>query len=243
MNATIFKLTVREFISRRQSLLLFLFAAMPVGLAVIFRISDPRDQQDWTANFLMDGTVVTIVLPLASLILSTAAIGSEIENGTVLYLLTKPISRLEIVGAKFAAAAMLLVIFIVPATATAGFIAIQGAPESGVVIGFTLAVAAGALAYVALFLLLSVVTSRALLAGLAYVIIWETLVTELFPATSYVSVRQYCLGIADTIASGKADEFQAELGAEALVLAAAVTVGALLLATRRLETLEISESE
>ena len=243
MNGTIFMLTVKELIGQRRSLLMFLLAAVPLGLAVIFRVSDPVDQHDWTANTLMDGTVLTIVLPLSCLILGTAAIGREIEDGTVLYLLTKPLARLQIVGAKFTAAALLAIAFIVPATALAGFIAIQGVAEGGIVVGFTAAVALGILAYTALFVLISVVTSRALLASLAYVFVWEALVTRLFSATSYLSIRHYCLGIADFIADVSADDFQAKLGVEALVLVVAVTIGAIFFAVRRLETLEVTESE
>ena len=47
--------------------------------------------------------------------------------------------------------------------------------------------------------MLSVVTSRALIAGLIYVFIWEGLVNGLFAGTRLLSVRHYTLGVADSI--------------------------------------------
>ncbi len=100
------------------------------------------------------------------------------------------------------------------------------------------------LAYTAVFVLLSVATSRALLVGLGYVFIWEGLVTELFSGTRYLSVRQYCLGIADLITSVRERDFEANLGGvEGLVLAAAVTAVALALAVRRLQSFELASTD
>jgi ABC-2 type transport system permease protein len=87
------------------------------------------------------------------------------------------------------------------------------------------------------------VTSRALIAGLVYVFIWEGIVTELFSGTQFLSVRQYSLGVADLIADTRADIFEAELsGATALVMMGIVGAGAVALAVRRLRSLEISQS-
>ena len=104
--------------------------------------------------------------------------------------------------------------------------------------------ALASLGYSALFLLLSVVTSRALLIGLAYVFVWEGVLTNLFSGTAYLSIREYCLAIADAITTVSPGIFSSQIGAGAAIpLLAAITVGALYLAVRRLETLELSESE
>ena len=92
--------------------------------------------------------------------------------------------------------------------------------------------------------MLSVMTSRALLAGLGYVLIWEGLIADLFDATAYLSVRHYTLGIADMIATVDPDLLDAQIGGIAgVLLIAAVTLGALWMAVSRLETLELSEAE
>lgn len=244
MNSDVFILTLREFASQRRSLLILLLAFVPVGLALIFQVGDREDSYDFTVGFLLDNVVITRILPLACLILGTAALGSEIEDGTIVYLLAKPVPRRAIVLAKFAAATVLSAAFIVPATVLAGALAISGDPGEGIVLGFGVAALVGAVTYTALFIALSVMTSRALIAGLVYVFVWEGLVSDLFQATAYLSVRHYCLGIADMISSVDSEFLSAELdGPVALALPAILTLGSLYLTTHRLETLELGESE
>ena len=79
--------------------------------------------------------------------------------------------------------------------------------------GFLVATALGICAYTMIFVLLSVATSRPLVFGLGYVFIWEGLLGDLFTGTRYLSVRQYCLGIADGITTVSERVFQAELNA------------------------------
>ncbi len=244
MNAAVFTLTLRQIAGQRRSLLLFLLALVPVGVAIIYRLSEHLDQHDWTANVLLNGIVVTTILPLACLILGTSALGSEIEDGTAVYILAKPVPRREIIGAKFAASALVAAAFVVPATAFSGLIALQGVSGEGVATGFAIATLIGVLAYTAVFMLLSIATSRALLFGLAYVFIWEGLVTELFSGTRYLSIRQYCLGIADLIATVREQDFEANLGGpEGLILATVATAAALVLAVRRLGAFELTDTD
>jgi ABC-2 type transport system permease protein len=244
MNLTVFTLTLRQFAGRRRSLLMFGLALVPVAVAIIYRLGEHLDQNDWTANVLLNGIVVTTILPLACLILGVSALGSEIEDGTAVYILAKPVPRRETIGAKFAASALVAATFVLPATVVSGLIALQGVSEEGIVTGFAIATLLGVFAYTAVFILLSIATSRALLFGLAYVFIWEGLVTELFSGTRYLSVRQYCLGIADLIATVREQDFKANLGGpEGLILATVATAAALVLAVRRLEAFELTDTD
>ncbi len=243
MNATVFALTLRQFARQRRSLLLFGLALVPVAIAIIYRLGEHAHQHEETASFLAD-IVVTAILPLACLILGTSALGSEIEDGTAVYILAKPVPRRDTIVAKFAASALISAAFVVPATAISGLIGLQGVSGEGIVIGFAIATLVGVFAYTAIFILLSVATSRALLFGLAYVFIWEGLITDLFSGTRYLSVRQYCLGIADLIATVSEEDFEANLGGvEGLVLATVVLAVALVLAVRRLEAFELTGTD
>lgn len=244
MNSTVFYLTLQQIAGRRRSLAMFGLAIVPVLLALVFRLGEHIDQQEWTANVLLDDIILQIALPLACLILGTSAFGSEVEDGTAVYILAKPIPRRDIITAKFAAAALVAAAFILPATIVSGLLALQGASEDGIVIGFTIATLFGIAAYTGLFILLSVVTSRALLIGLAYVFIWEGIATDLFTGTRFLSIRQYCLGIADFISSVDKDDFEANLGGvEGAILATIVIAAALFLAVRRLQRFELTEPD
>ena len=243
MNTTIFALTLRQFAGQRRSLLLFGLALIPIALAVIYRLGEHPDQHQETASFLAD-VLITVVLPLACLIIGTSALGSEIEDGTAVYILAKPVPRRAIIAAKFAASVLIAAAFVVPATIASGLIGLSGVPNEGIVAGFAVAVLVGVFAYTAVFILLSVATSHALLIGVGYVFIWEGLITELFSGTRYLSIRQYCLGIADSIASVSSEDFDASLGGpEAFILAAVVAATGLFLAVRRLESFELTDTD
>lgn len=243
MNTTVFSLTLRQFAAQRRSLLLIGLALIPLALAVIFRLGEHLDQQEETAHFLAD-VVITLILPLVCLIIGTSALGSEIEDGTVVYILAKPVPRRDIIAAKFAAAVLIAAAFVVPTTVASGLIGLLGVSGEGIVLGFAIAALVGVFAYSAVFILLSVATSRALLFGLAYVFLWEGLITSLFSGTRYLSIRQYCLGIADFFATVSEEEFEATLaGPLAFVLAAAVAATGLFLAVRRLQSFELTDTD
>ena len=244
MNPTVFSLTIQQFFGRRRSLAMFGLATVPILVALVFQLGDHLDQHDWTANVLFRDVVITTVLPLICLILGSSAFGSEVEDGTAVYILAKPIPRSEIIIAKFAASVLVGATILVPATALSGLIALQGTSEEGLVIGFVLATLVGVAAYSGIFILLSVISSRALLFGLGYVFIWEGIATSLFTGTRFLSVRHYCLGIADLISSVDKQDFEAKLGgAEAIVLAGIVIAAAILIAIRRLQAFELSEPD
>jgi ABC-2 type transport system permease protein len=188
------------------------------------------------------GMIITAVLPLTALLLGTSVLGDEIEDGTAVYLLTKPLQRWQILGPKLAAAWVLTAALVVAATVVSGVIALSG--EGGaIVVGFAVAIALGSLAYTTVFVLLSVVTSRALISGLVYVFLWEGAITAIFEGTRYLSIRHYTLGIAGWLADTPPETFDPYVGGvTALVLMAIVTAGGIWLATRKLEQVEVRES-
>ena len=240
----IFRLTLKELMGRRRLALVALLAALPALVAVAYRLGDQQtDAPQWTADTLLDGVIVTILLPLVALIFGTSALGSEIEDGTVVHLLSKPVSRREIILAKLAAASLLTAVFVVPSAAVSGTIAIWGSAEQGIVTGFLLGSLLGAFAYAALFVLLSALTSRALFVGLAYVFVWEGIVTNLFTGTRYLSIHQCCLGVADLISSAGDKTFSADVGGvESLLILAAAGVASVVLAVRLLDSFQVGQS-
>ena len=106
-------------------------------------------------------------------------------------------------------------------------------------LGFASAARRGRLEYTAVFLALSLVTSRALIIGLAYVVVWEGVVAGLFAGTRAVSIRQHALAVAEAL-GGERRAGIAELGtAFAIGAAVAVTVLAAAIGVRRLERVEL----
>jgi ABC-2 type transport system permease protein len=237
-------LTLRQLLGRARTILLGLVALLPILLALVYRIgSEDTDQQKWVAQVLFDGLIVTILLPLLALVYGTAALGAEIEDGTAVYLLAKPVSRAKIVVGKLLAAWTLTSVTVLVSALVAGAIGLQGVPGQGLLVGFGIALVTGSLVYSALFVMLSIFTSRALIAGLVYVFIWEGLINGLFAGTRLLSVRHYTLAVADIFVDLPRSVFDAKLGSvPAVGLMVAVVGASVWYGVRRLRRFEIGES-
>ena len=237
MNREIFVLSLRQLLGRRRTFALVALALLPLLVALVFRTGGTdTDPVDWTANSLLEGLIVTAVLPLVTLVLSTTSLGMEIEDGTIVYLLSKPLSRAQVVIAKLMASWLPAGALVSLSVAASAAIALPKS-EPGLILAFAVAACLGALAYSSVFLLLSLLTSRALVFGLIYVFIWEGLVTGIFSGTRALSIREYTLGVADLLTATR--EFDARLdGVTALVLMVVVIAAFVALAVRRLNAFE-----
>ena len=257
MNLAIIQLTLHQLLGQKRSALLFAAALIPVLIAIVYRLSDSSnnvlvvpgtnqvisEQSRWVADVLLSQLVIGTLLPLGALIFGTAAIGSEIEDGTAVYLLSKPIPRWKVVASKLVVAWAVTTALVLLATLVSTAIALDSPFDYRILIGFSAAAAAGALVYTAFFILLSIVTSRALIVGLLYVFIWEAVLTRLFDGLRFVSIRQYALGVADKVINAPPVVFSAALnGTWAIILVVAVSALLFLYAARRLAVWEIGES-
>ena len=246
IDGTIIRLTMRQLLGQKRTLLMLGFALIPVLIAVLYYFNGDHtrnDPQEWTAKVVLSGLVVGLTLPFTALVFGTAALGTEFEDGTAVYLLSKPIPRSTIVLSKLLVAWLATIVVVLIATVPAGYIALSGKPADGIVLGFAIAVVAGALVYCSAFLWLSIATSRALIAGLLYVFIWEGVVVNLFRGVRFFSVRQYTLGIAGELNSAPARVFDPRLdGPQAVILATVVTGVAIWFAFRALQRWEIGEA-
>jgi ABC-2 type transport system permease protein len=228
------EVTLRGLLGRRRTILLALLAGLPVLIALLIRISGGRPD----ADRILDTLVVQTVMPLVALIIGTAAIGSEIDDGTAVYLIIKPIARWRIAASKILVAAGLTAAMVVPAVILTGLLlGSRGGDTMTTVVAYTVACFVGGSAYAAAFVALSVFTTRALLLGLAYVLIWEGVLSGLLEGTKFLSIRQATLGLAAALGVDMADPPLAA-GVSVVVLAV-VLVGAFALASWRLARFEI----
>ena len=240
MNGVIARITLRQLLSRRRTLLLVLLGGVLVLVAGIFRLAGEEARAlPFTAGLLGNLGIGTL-MPLVALIFGTGAIGAEIEDGTAIFLLAKPISRRTIVLTKLAVAAVCSAALTCGPMLLAGLISAGGLGE-GLVAGMVAAAAIGSLLYCAIFVAVSLVTGRAFVFGLAYVLIWEGLLAGLFAGTRTFSVRQLTLAFADSIGGIPKELLDAPVSLlTAVVIGTFLLVGATLIAIRRLSAYEIS---
>jgi ABC-2 type transport system permease protein len=237
MTTGLVSITLRALLNRRRTLLLAGGGALLVLIVFLYRLAGPSESEavDVTQALLAD-LGIGVLLPIVAVIVGTAAVGSELDDGTIVYLLAKPVPRWRIIVVKLVVAWLVTCLLIVPAIVVAGLI---GAGNVQLSIGYGLAAVVGGLEYTAVFVALSLVTSRALIIGLAYVVVWEGVVAGLFAGTRTLSVRQHALAVAEAF-GGSAAANTADLALQfAVVAAAVVSLAAAALAVRRLETVEL----
>jgi len=231
--STVAYITMRGLFGRRRALLLLPLPLLLVGLALICRAYDV-DPQQWGQAVVL-GLGLAVVLPVIALIVGTGVLGSEVDDGTIVHILTKPLPRRDIILAK------LLVAAGVSAVASAVPLFLAGLMADGVRFGLALSVAAaaGALAYSALFLLLSLVTRRPVLLGLVYILVWEGLLGRFVSGTRVLSIEQYVITIADKIAPTGMLDAKVSLTV-ALVMTTLFAIGGTLYAVNRLGSFSVA---
>ncbi len=241
---TIAALTARSLLGRRRSLLLALLALLPVGVAVLVRLSGRAGIDDEAvATAIMDRLIVTTLLPIVALVFGTAALGAELEDGTAIFLLIKPIDRWRIVVAKLTVAVGLSIALVAPASFIAAAILEVGGTGWSGPLGAAVGTAVGATVYATVFFALSLVTGRALAIGLIYVLVWEGVLAGLLGGIGALSIRQYTLAITDAITHpGVANPGLLDLRS-AVILAGIATVVAAVIAVRRLGSFQIGQAD
>jgi ABC-2 type transport system permease protein len=232
--APVVALTLRGLLDRRRFWLMVALAAMPVVVIIAATLLADAPMSD--ARF--DQLFIRTVLPLVALVFGTGALGSEIDEGTIVYLLTKPMRRSRIALAKGLVAAGMTTALLVPATLLTGLIGTRAEiTELGSTLAYAVAIAIGGSAYALAFMTLSSFTSRALAVGLGYVLIWEGILGGLLEGTRLFSIRQATLGLANGLL-GVDDPDTLDVTTAAVVLGV-VIVGALLLASWRLSRYQV----
>jgi ABC-2 type transport system permease protein len=247
VNPTVMQLTARSLLGRRRALLLLALPVLLLGLCVLARVLAGFDEglseslDSGFATNLLGAFGIAVVMPLLGLIAGTGSIGPEIDEGSIVYLLAKPLNRYQIVVSKLVVAIAVLVVFGVLPVAVAGLV-LTGSPG-----GITTAYAVGALvagvAYAALFLLLAVVTRNAVVIGLVYALVWESLLGGLAPGAQTLSVQQWALAVVERLLGDDATSLGVESAVSlttGVVLLLVVAVGGTAYAGRRLQTLRLT---
>ena len=242
MNLTVIRLTMRGLLGRRRAILLLILPVMLLGLAGLTRWASggtPDASASLAGQFAM-GTL----LPLMCLLISTGVIGAEIDDGSIVYMLAKPIPRRTIVFSKMVVAVGAAFVFAVLPT----IIAVEIAGDDGgrLALAFGASTALAAIAYTALFVALSVATRNAVILGLLYALLWETVLGGYVPGIRAVSVRQWALSVGEKTLGGHAAAWgvSAEVGVvTGVVMLVVATVAATFVAIRKLQTLRLTSAD
>ena len=144
------------------------------------------------------GLGLVVIVPLVALLAMSGLLAPEIDDGSISYLLAKPISRHTIVASKLVVAVACVLVFGALPMLAAGLVLLAGSPSFAV--GFGVASMVGGTAYCAIFALLSVMTRHAVVIGLIYLLVWEGLLGGLLDGIRWLSVTRWSAELIDQIA-------------------------------------------
>jgi ABC-2 type transport system permease protein len=236
MNSTIASLTASNLFGKRRVALLFVLPVLLILLALTIRILVGQD--DTITQTLLQYFALSPIVPLLCLIAGTGVIGPEIDDGSIVYLLAKPIPRWVIVVTKFVVAVLCVALFAALPTFIAGVV--MSGFDKTIAVGFAVSAFVAGVAYSGLFLLLAVISRHAVIWGLVYALVWESLVGTYVPGARNVSIQQWSLAVGDRLIAADTIEPAVGLGAGALLLLL-VTAGSVVFAGQRLRSLTLVE--
>jgi ABC-2 type transport system permease protein len=242
MNSTVTQLTWRSLLGRRRALLLMALPAILLLLAVVVRLAHGQDAQ--AAVNLLGAFALGFLVPLICLIAGTGSIGPEIDDGSIMYLLAKPLSRPSIVHSKLLVAVAVAALFGALPTLFAGLVV--AGDDAHVALGYAVGALLAGIAYSALFLLLAIVTRNAVVVGLLYALVWESVVGGYVPGAQALSIQQWSLAVTEKIIGSRAPDLQVDSAVSlptGLVLLVVVTVAATVYGGRRLRSIRITSDE
>ena len=231
----VFELALGEMLWARRTAFMALAVGAPILLAVVTRLAIVNGTAVLTINGSRIGsqaifdTAVSVlylrfIVPALGVFYGTSLIADEVEEKTITYLFTRPISRGAIVLGKYLAYLVGVAAVVLPSVALMFLIMVPFA-NMGILFGKLLAdlgvITLGLAAYGAVFLLAGVTFKRPLVGGLVFVFGWEPLALVLPGYLRHLTVAYYLQPASSSVA--------------ALVLIAA---GAVFLAMRTIERRE-----
>jgi ABC-2 type transport system permease protein len=202
MAAYVFQNALLEYLRPKRVFVWLLVAiALFVAARTYLSLGGSPSLEDSYAT--MSSLLLFRLLPLASAIFSSAVLSQEIEQKTIVYLLTRPIPRPVFLVMRTLASA--LVVFIVTALAALG---LSAAVYGGLGLQNPyfwrdlVAIGVGSLAYGTLFVLISLIVNRSMIVSLLFAFAWETSVPSMPGSIFLLSISTHLTAIAQRPSSG-----------------------------------------
>lgn len=117
VDRTLVWLSARQLFAKRRAWLALGLSLVPMLVALVFRllVTDARGSSGDFLIGLARDLVIGALLPLTAVLFGTTAFGGDIEDGTLLYLLLKPVARWRVVLWKYVVAVACTAAVMIPA--------------------------------------------------------------------------------------------------------------------------------
>lgn len=197
MDSAIFGQAMREYLRLKRLAPWLALSMLCLVLSCYWVKLDPESTASGRYG-IVSSILVFHLLALASAIFTTAIISQEVEQKTIVYLLTRPVPRWKLLLIRYVAS--VIVVTLVGAIA-AGLTSL-GAGSSSLLSNDVIALGVGAAAYGALFLFVSLLFNRALIICALFAFGWESSIPNM-PGEMYrMSIFSYLQAIAQHPSQG-----------------------------------------
>ncbi len=192
-----------EFLRFRRIAVWLVVCGVLAGMAFLFlKVNQGQKPEDIYP--LLSGTLVFRFLPLVAAIFSMAVLAQEVEQKTIVYLLTRPVPRPQMLLMRTLAAATTVAILTFIA---AMLVSVMVFGPSGVSSEYlwrdVKSIVMGSLAYCSLFVFVSLLMNRAMIVCLLFAFAWETSVPNMPGNMYYLSITSYLSAIAERPSGGQ----------------------------------------
>ena len=126
----VYGLTLRSLLLQRRTIVLALLAGAPVLMAFVYAVAARADADHLEFySHLVQQLFVPTIAAVVALVIGVSAIGDEREDGTILYLVATPQSRLGLIATKIAAAWTATLVLLVPSLVISAILILKGDDE------------------------------------------------------------------------------------------------------------------
>lgn len=195
MNTTIARLAVQSLFGQKRWWVLVALPVLLIGLCLLVRMLAGADAAATSFEPIVVVFGLGLVLPLVALLVTTGVLGPEIDDGSIVYLLSKPISRYVVASSKLLVAVATTVLLGAGSLLASALILDPGTPSRAVAVAVGSAVAGTA--YCAAFVMLSAINRHGMISGLIYVLVFEGLLASWLSGLRFLSVSAFGRRIAE----------------------------------------------
>ena len=197
MNGFIFASTLKDMLRFNRIWPWILLGLILFGVSTLWaRMSDEGVGPEQYGNIVE--MIVFRVVALAAAMFTMAVISQEIEQKTIVYLVTRTVSRRVIMWSRgLAAVVAVTVMSWISLVAVAAVMLGLGFLGNGFVWMDLAIMMLGAAAYSTLFIFITLVMNRAMIAILAYAFVWESLVPNFSGDMPLLSINFYMTTLAN----------------------------------------------
>ena len=232
----IYMITLRQLAGRWRLAIVSVVAAIPVLITLLLLSASEAPSVADYENNVLGGLLAGAVAPLIVLTLAGAALGNEIEDGTLMNLVLAPLPRWKIVLAKLLAAITIAAPFIGASAFVTGYVAFVG--DWTAALAVTFAALAAVVLYSAAFLWLGATTGHAFAIGLLYIVVWEGFLAAFITGVRLLSIRYHAAALAHALDARRFQNAVTE-PAIAVVVALVLLATFFLLTQRRLRRMDV----